>query len=69
MKLPETTIKDQSGAAEDHGATYTGEWLKGTKTRQGRGILIRANGERYDGYFKDSKFHGKGKLSFAPNDS
>ena len=39
------------------------------KIRQGRGLLRRSNGVSYDGYFKDNKFHGKGKLSFALNDS
>jgi hypothetical protein len=36
--------------------------------RQGKGVLARANGERYEGFFFENKFHGKGRIEFADND-
>ena len=53
------------GSAQD---SYTGEWLKGTETRQGLGTLVKADGTRYYGFFVNDRFHGKGKLTFATND-
>ena len=34
------------------------------EVRQGRGLLIRASGERYDGYFENNKFSGRGRLTY-----
>ena len=52
---------------EDMRATYRGEWLEVnyTRYRQGFGVLERADGSRYEGYFKRNQFDGKGKLTFA----
>ena len=53
---------------QDKNAHYHGEWLEHIETRHGFGQLTRQNGEHYEGFFKDDKFDGKGKLSFASND-
>ena len=52
----------------DYNAIYTGGWVKNSFTRQGRGRLERTNGEKYDGFFVDSKFNGKGIFTFAKDD-
>ena len=67
-KRVETTLQGPSFPSADQNAKYTGEWQKGFDIREGRGVLTRANGEHYDGYFKDDKFDGKGKFVFAAND-
>jgi hypothetical protein len=35
----------------DNDAKYTGQWLKGTTTRQGRGTQIWPDGSQYEGYW------------------
>jgi hypothetical protein len=37
---------------DEDGSHYEGEWIVGTKTREGRGILLWPDGSRYEGYFK-----------------
>jgi len=54
------------------GDVYDGEW-RGT-VPHGRGIIRRANGERYEGFVKDGKPHGYGSLVkiaslVTPNDT
>jgi len=54
------------------GDVYDGEW-RGT-VPHGRGIIRRANGERYEGFVKDGKPHGHGSLVkiaslVTPNDT
>ena len=41
----EVTLYEQS--EEECGAQYSGEWLKDTKIRQGRGKLVRKDGLSY----------------------
>ena len=62
----EVTLYEQS--EEECGAQYSGEWLKDTEIRQGRGKLVRKDGLSYSGYFLKDKFHLKGILIFASND-
>lgn len=31
----------------------------------GKGVLTFENGEKYDGFFKNDKFHGEGRLSHS----
>ena len=51
----EVTLYEQS--EEECGAQYSGEWLKDTEIRQGRGKLVRKDGLSYSGYFLKNKFH------------
>ena len=60
-------MNEKKGSKNEE-AVYTGEWLKETKTRQGKGVLERQNGERYEGYFFNNKFNGRGMLYFAEDD-
>jgi len=46
--------------SDEHGV-YEGEYRDGKKN--GRGVLVWADGDRYDGEWKDSKMHGRGKFS------
>ena len=62
----ETTFDFMIGATKD---SYTGEWMKGTETRHGKGQLENADGTKYVGYFAKNKFNGKGKYTFAKSDS
>ena len=36
---------------------------------EGRGIMHRINGDRYEGEFKDDKMEGKGKMFYNKNDT
>jgi len=47
------------------GVTYEGEWV-GDKL-DGEGINIAPNGNVYEGYFREGKPHGFGKLCFNGN--
>jgi len=49
----------------DNGATYEGEWLKGTDIREGQGKEVLKDGTIYIGDFKESYKTGKGKLTLA----
>ena len=66
---PQTTLELDDESKPDHNAKYAGEWLEGTETRQGKGTLERSNGEKYEGYFKNNQFSGKGRFTFAEGDS
>ena len=44
---------------------YTGETEKGTDKADGIGICVWSDGGIYEGYYKDGKKHGKGRVSFA----
>ncbi|CAF3605050.1 unnamed protein product [Rotaria sordida] len=52
-------------------AEYTGYWKNDMKhgpykndKKNGKGILIYSNGDKYEGMFKDGKRHGTGKYTF-----
>ena len=44
---------------------YTGQWIKGTETRQGRGKLVRPNGSLYQGMWLDSSPNGLGRTIYS----
>jgi hypothetical protein len=44
------------------GHIYDGEVRKGTKIREGRGKLVKKDGAIYEGWFRNNKFHGKGRV-------
>jgi hypothetical protein len=45
---------------------YTGQWRG--RMRHGLGVLVRADGYRYEGYFAEGRCHGQGAFH-APNGS
>lgn len=47
---------------------YTGQWLKETNIRQGRGKQIWTDGSVYEGYWLNNKAHQKGRLVHADGD-
>jgi hypothetical protein len=50
------------------GNVYTGEWLKETQIREGIGVLVHANGDVYEGYWRDDKKHGYGRYIWTDGD-
>jgi hypothetical protein len=52
----------------DNGATYQGEWEKNTELRSGLGIQVWQDGSKYEGYWRDDKANGKGRLIHADGD-
>ena len=54
------TIMAASKYQYSNGGSYQGDWIK-----QGHGKLIYANGNVYDGDFRDDKKHGQGKYTYA----
>lgn len=45
----------------DH-TKYQGQWVVGSNVRTGRGQLCWPDGSVYEGYWKDNKANGKGRL-------
>jgi hypothetical protein len=41
---------------------YQGEYLKDTNVKQGRGIYMCKDGTIYEGYWRNNKYHGKGRM-------
>ena len=52
----------------ESGDKYTGHWIKATNTKQGYGVLVWADGSRYEGQFKNDKINGRGKVTFSNGD-
>lgn len=50
------------------GSTYTGQWNKHTGLRHGMGVLTRANGSIYEGYWCDDRENGRGRLINSDGD-
>ena len=47
----------------DVGGTYTGTFARGYK--EGSGTMLFQTGSRYDGHWKDNRFHGRGKYNWS----
>ena len=47
----------------DTGGTYTGTFARGYK--EGSGTMLFQTGSRYDGHWKDNRFHGRGKYNWS----
>ncbi len=45
------------------GTTYKGQFLDGN--REGIGIIIWMDGDKYEGQFKKNKYHGRGTITFS----
>ena len=61
MKKPITLL--------EQGILYEGEWLEGEEdTRMGRGVQLWPDGSRYEGFWKDGKACGPGRLIHANGD-
>ncbi len=45
--------------------TYLGQFLEGTETRHGHGVMMFTNGDRYEGEWRDGWRHGRGIFWFA----
>ena len=45
----------------EDGARYKGEWLDGTHIKEGKGMVIYADGSVYEGYWKNDYRHGPGR--------
>ena len=52
----------------ENGARYQGEWIEGTNIRQGYGIQIWSDGSKYEGWWRDNKANGRGRLIHADGD-
>ena len=52
----------------ENGARYIGEWLVNFKIREGRGCQTWPDGSLYEGYWKENKTTGKGRLIHADGD-
>jgi hypothetical protein len=37
----------------------------GTQVREGRGVLVKRDGALYEGWFRNNKFHGRGRVISA----
>ena len=54
--------------ADENNCVYTGEVLKGTKTKDGKGVLRWPDGSKYEGHFLDNMANGKGRLIMSSGD-
>ncbi len=57
------TLKDLQTLAS--GNQYYGFWNSETNLMEGKGVMIRSNGTRQDGYWKHGKMQGKSRVIFA----
>ena len=44
---------------------YEGYWLKGSNFKAGKGFLIYNDGSIFEGWFKNDKKNGKGRIVFG----
>lgn len=44
------------------GSQYEGQWVVGSQTRAGKGLLTWPDGSIYEGWWLNNKAHGKGRL-------
>ena len=44
---------------------YEGEWNESTNSIDGKGTYVWVSGALYEGYFKNDKFYGKGRLIYV----
>ena len=51
----------------ENDAEYVGEWDE-LDRKDGKGILISADGSKYEGYWKEDKANGRGRLTYANGD-
>ena len=51
-------LEDEDGTP----VKYQGQWIVGTKVKQGRGNLYWPNGSRYEGWWVNDKYHYKGRM-------
>jgi len=56
-------LEEREEAEVEGGAVYKGQW-KG-QVRHGKGILVRPDGQRFEGYFEDGRAHGHGVFTAA----
>eukprot|EP00826_Nyctotherus_ovalis_P042995 TRINITY_DN4494_c0_g1_i7.p1 TRINITY_DN4494_c0_g1~~TRINITY_DN4494_c0_g1_i7.p1 ORF type:complete len:220 (-),score=73.29 TRINITY_DN4494_c0_g1_i7:57-716(-) len=54
--------------AEDNEAQYYGFWNTSTNLKDGNGVIVWADGSRYDGTWKDGKADGYGRLIHMDGD-
>ena len=52
----------------ENNAKFRGEWLVGETIRQGKGMQIWPDGSIYEGYWRDDKANGRGRLIHADGD-
>ena len=52
----------------ENNAKYIGQWIKNSKTRQGKATQVWPDGSMYEGWFKDNEANGKGRLIHANGD-
>ena len=50
---------------DKEGNVFDGEVRSGTMIREGRGVLVKKDGAIYEGWFRNNKFHGKGRVISA----
>ncbi|KAL4444491.1 hypothetical protein ABPG74_016784 [Tetrahymena malaccensis] len=61
---PNSHLKEFRGSTElENGAIYFGEWIG--DVRYGKGIMTWQDGSKFEGYFKNSKANGRGRLVHA----
>lgn len=52
----------------ENGARYEGEWNEATNMRDGRGVQTWVDGSLYEGFWKNDKANGQGRLIHADGD-
>ena len=65
---PQYGVESRSSQLLGNGQIYYGQWIEGTKIRQGFGRLIWQDGSLYEGQFKNNKACGMGRLIHSNGD-
>lgn len=54
-------VEDRKQVELEGGIRYTGQWIKGTKIRHGKGVQRLRDGTMYEGWWKDNMANGRGR--------
>ena len=52
----------------ENGSQYEGQWIKGSDVRQGKANITWVDGSNYQGWIKENKAQGYGRLIHADGD-
>ena len=66
--LNEADLETRPAQVLDNGSKYEGQWIKGSMIRQGKANITWVDGSNFQGWVKDDKASGFGRLIHADGD-
>lgn len=65
---PKTQLEVRPVTKCEDESHYLGQWNPDNNTREGRGIAVTKDGSIYEGFWRDDKYNGAGRLIYANGD-